>query len=136
MDHYLITEESIKSEDAYRLINELSDALQDITGDSGRNSFDICDLDNPRALFVIARDVTGEAVGCGAFRPFVKGIGTQILSYLEERAKAFGYSRIWLETRIINIKAVTFYENRGYHKIDNYGKYIDNDKAICFEKIL
>lgn len=151
MDHYLITEESIKSEDAYRLINELSDALQDITGDSGRNSFDISDLDNPRALFVIARDVTGEAVGCGAFRPFrediaevkrmyarhkVKGIGTQILSYLEERAKAFGYSRIWLETRIINIKAVTFYENRGYHKIDNYGKYIDNDKAICFEKII
>lgn len=151
MDQYYITEENIKSEEAYRLINELSDALQDITGDSGRNSFNINDLDNPRALFVIARDVTGEALGCGAFKPFrediaevkrmyarhkAKGIGTQIISYLEERAKEFGYSRIWLETRVINKNAVTFYKNRGYHRIDNYGKYIGNDKAVCFEKIL
>ena len=151
MDTYSIEKECINSKDAYSLINELSETLQNITGDSGRKSFDISDLDNPRSLFVVARNVVGEAIGCGALRPYCeniaeikriyaryksKGIGTQIISYLEEQAKTLGYSRIWLETRIINKKAVTFYEKSGYYRIENYGKYINNDEAICFEKIL
>jgi ribosomal protein S18 acetylase RimI-like enzyme len=47
-----------------------------------------------------------------------------------------GYSKLWLETRIINERAVEFYKKRGYHQISNYGKYVENEKAICFEKIL
>ena len=141
---YSISEESINSEDAYKLIGELSEILKDITGDSGNQSFDFNDMLNPRAIFVIARNNLGEAVGCGAIRQFneniaeVKGegIGTEILTYLEKKANSLGYQRIWLETRIINVKAVNFYEKRGYHRVHNYGKYANNDKAICFEKIL
>nr|WP_242841152.1 GNAT family N-acetyltransferase [Clostridium akagii] len=62
------------------------------------------------------------------------GIGTEVLLYLETQARKLGYHALCLETRLINEQAVSFYENRGYYNIRNYGKYINNPKAICFEK--
>ena len=132
-------------------MDELSEYLQDITGDSGKNSFDVNDVCNDRAIFVIARNQSGDAIGCGAFRPMdettaeVKrmyakekgmGIGKKILSYLEYRAYDIGYKTLRLETRIVNIKAVSFYERNGYRKIGNYGKYAGQANSICFEKNL
>ncbi|MCR8843054.1 GNAT family N-acetyltransferase [Paenibacillus sp. SC116] len=78
----------------------LSDTLQSITGDSGKNSFDLADVCVPRSIFVIARNQDGEPIGCGAIRPidnntaelkrmFAKlkshGVGSAILNYLENR---------------------------------------------------
>ncbi|HEX9060807.1 MAG TPA: GNAT family N-acetyltransferase [Clostridia bacterium] len=59
-----------------------------------------------------------------------------MLSYLEDQSRNFGYSAIWLETRKVNQSAVSFYESRGYYQISNYGKYVNNDAAVCFEKKL
>ncbi len=135
--------------DALLLIDELSEDLESITGNSGRNSFDLNDVLVPRSLFVIAYNEDGEALGCGAIRPinentaeikrmFAKtkaiGIGTEILHYLEMKAQKLGYCVLWLETRLINKRAVSFYESRGYHRIPNYGKYKNNPEAVCFEK--
>lgn len=146
-----IIERSPREADAIVLMEELSEALKSITGDSGKNSFNLDDVCVIRSLFVIAYDESGEAVGCGAIRPIdekiaevkrmfakvkTKGIGSEILSYLEMEAKKLGYSSIWLETRLINEQAVSFYKKRGYCKISNYGKYVNNTKAICFEKKL
>lgn len=137
------------SKDAVRLMEELSDSLTAITGDSGKSSFDAKDVCGSRAIFVIARDQNGEAVGCGAFRPIdsttveVKrmyakakgcGVGTQLLAYLEAQAKQMNYSAVRLETRLVNSRAVRFYEQNGYSRIPNYGRYINNDRAVCFEK--
>ena len=147
----IISAESPFSADATSLIDELSECLQDITGDSGKNSFDANDVCNNRAIFVIARNQFGKAVGCGAFRPMdettaeVKrmyamdkgiGIGGKILSYLEHRAHDIGYKTLRLETRIVNANAVLFYERNGYRKIPNYGKYLERTNSICFEKNL
>lgn len=146
----------IKREDPYssvaiQLMNELSASLELITGDSGRNSFDPQDVCIPRSIFVIAYDQNGEPAGCRAIRPISgetaelkrmysrikgKGIGTYILSYLENQARNFGYSAICLETRKVNLSAVSFYKSRGYYQISNYGKYANNDAAVCFEKKL
>lgn len=135
--------------DAVKLIDELSETLHDITGSSGRNSFNSNDVSVSRSTFVIAYDESGEAVGCGAIRPIdeniaevkrvyartkTKGVGTEILCYLEAKAKRLGYNAIWLETRLINKRAVAFYEHRGYYRIQNYGKYINRSEAVCFEK--
>ncbi|WP_218031442.1 GNAT family N-acetyltransferase [Paenibacillus kobensis] len=143
--------EDPNSTDAARLMNALSDTLQSITGDSGRNSFDVQDVSVPRSLFVLARDQSGEAIGCGAIRPIndrvaeVKrmyagskgaGVGSAVLSYLEQHAALLDYSELWLETRLINQRAVSFYENRGYHRIANYGKYAGNEESVCFGKRL
>lgn len=135
--------------DAAILMDELSETLKSITGNSGRHSFDPEDVCVPRSLFVIAYGDDGEAAGCGAVRPVnentaevkrmyarvkTKGVGSEILSYLETQAREMGYSILWAETRLINEQAVHFYENKGYHRIQNYGKYAGNPEAVCFEK--
>ena len=135
--------------DAVKLMAELSDCLQGITENSGVNSFDPKDVLGECAVFLIAYDETGEALGCGAIRPMGEGIaelkrmyarrpgvGTAVLRELEQRAKAFGYTSIQLETRLVNLKAVSFYEKRGYKRIPNYGKYVGRSEAVCFEKRL
>lgn len=152
MQNYIIVQpEDPKSQDAKRLTELLSDTLQSITGDSGKNSFDVTDVTVPRSLFVIARNQQGEPIGCGAIRPIdtntaelkrmyakskSNGVGSAILSYLEEQSLNFGYSQIWLETRLVNQKAVSFYVNKGYTRIDNYGKYLNREECICLGKFL
>lgn len=146
-----IIEKSPNEIDAILLMDELSKNLESITSNSGKSSFNSNDVCIPRSLFVIAYDDEEEAVGCGCIRPinecvaevkrmFAKtraiGIGTEILFYLETQAQKLGYSALWLETRIINERAVSFYKNRGYYQIPNYGKYLNNPEAICFEKKL
>lgn len=147
----VILVESPFSSDAISLMDELSECLQSITGDSGKSSFDSNDVCNDRAIFVIARNQSGKAIGCGAFRAIDKttaevkrmyakeagmGIGNKILSYLERRAHDIGYTTIRLETRIVNARAVSFYKRNGYRKIANYGKYTGRLNSVCFEKIL
>ena len=142
------------SAESQHLTDALSSALAAITGDGGRTHFRMDDVTGPRAIWAIARDGAGEAVGCGAIRPFDgndgeiaelkrmystsqnPGTGTAILSFLEASAAALGYRQIWLETRRVNLRAVTFYLNRGYTVIDNYGPYVGHDDAVCFARML
>lgn len=135
--------------DAVSLLEELSKSLEDITGDTGKHSFDPSDVCVTRSLFVVAYDEGGKALGCGGIRPInectaemkrmfakvkEKGIGSEILYYLEKEAIKLGYSTLWVETRIINEAAVSFYKKNGYVQIINYGKYAYDSRAICFEK--
>lgn len=144
-----IIETKPNTQDAIDLMEELSRSLELITGDSGKSSFNSNDVCIPRSLFVVAYNECGEAIGCGALRPinekvaevkrmFAKnksiGVGSEILRYLEKQAQKLGYSSLWLETRLINKRAVTFYEKRGYYRIPNYGKYVNKPEAVCFEK--
>lgn len=146
-----IIESNPKASDALKLMDELSETLETITGNSGRNSFNSDDVCVPRSLFVVAYNEENEAIGCGALRPIndntaeikrmyaktkAKGVGTEILCYLEKQARKLGYNTIWIETRLINETAVSFYEKKGYKRIPNYGKYVDRPEAVCFEKRL
>lgn len=144
-----IIEKDPNTYEAIILINELSKILEFITGDSGKSSFNPNDICDSKGVFVIAYNESEEAVGCGAIRPMggeiaelkrmyaktkENGIGTKILCYLEKRAQEMGYSAICLETRLINERAVSFYESRGYKRIVNYGKYANRPEAVCFQK--
>jgi GNAT superfamily N-acetyltransferase len=146
-----IIETNPDSHDAILMIEELSRELEAITGSSGKNSFDTKDVCVSGSMFVIAYDEEEKPIGCGAIRPInekvaeVKrmyaknksmNVGTEVLKYLEIQAQKIGYSTLWLETRVINERAVIFYEKRGYHRIPNYGKYVDKPEAVCFEKLL
>lgn len=146
----LVAEEDPAGADAQALMAELSAALAAITGDSGQASFDAADVRGPAACFAVARDDRGAALSCGAFRPLQPGVaelkrmyarvgvgaGSAVLGFLERRAAALGYRALWLETRLVNQRAVAFYEARGYRRIANYGKYAGNPLAVCFEKLL
>ncbi len=137
--------------DAVTLMGGLSDVLQKITGDSGQNSFDPDDVRSAGSHFVIARDPAGNPLGCGAYRPNQpgiaelkrmyavpesKGVGLAILRYLEQQAGSDGYEAIRLETRLVNDRAIQFYERNGYARIPNFGKYAGRPEAVCFEKRL
>lgn len=139
------------SAESQHLMDDLSSALAAITGDGGRAHFTMDDLTGPRAIWAIARDDLGEAIGCGAIRPLaadvaelkrmystgrMPGTGSAVLAFLETSAMALGYRQIRLETRRVNLRAVAFYQDRGYVVIDNYGPYIGRDDAVCFAKTL
>lgn len=143
--------EPATGEDARQLLDELSDALAAITGDSGRSSFDPADVQGSRAGFAVARDAEGRALGCGALRPLEGdaaelkrmyarpggcGVGRALLRFLEEEARRLGYGALRLETRRVNARAVSFYERHGYARIPNYGRYAGLERAVCFEKRL
>ena len=144
--------------DARQLVEELSATLAGITGDSGKASFAPDDARVLRSLFVVARDVHGQLLGCGALRPLegegandgetiaelkrmyarpgTQGVGAALLDYLECSAREFGYARLWLETRRVNARAVEFYVRHGYAPIANFGKYVGRADAICLGKAL
>lgn len=132
------------------LIEFLSIELGQRFGDTGKNSFQEWDEECQKSIFVKAI-LENEAVGCGAIRPITneiaelkrmyskynrKGIGKKVLDYLENKAKELGYKEIWLETRKLNQEACAFYLKCNYKQIPNFGKYIGNEKAICFGKII
>ncbi|MET0320412.1 MAG: GNAT family N-acetyltransferase [Duganella sp.] len=140
--------------DALQMLGELSAALQAITGSSGAASFDANDVRIADARFVVARDEAGTPVGCGAFRPLeagvaeikrmyarsgppgVPGVGSAILTFLEDQARHLGLRALRLETRVVNRRAVAFYARHGYVRIPNFGKYAGRAEAACFEKQL
>ncbi|MCK9688757.1 GNAT family N-acetyltransferase [Scleromatobacter humisilvae] len=137
--------------DALALVAELSAALGAITGDSGQASFDVADVRGPRACFALARDAHGRALGCGALRPLegdvaevkrmfarpgTRGVGSAVLRFLEVEAARHGYLAVRLSTRLVNGRAVGFYERHGYRRIPGYGRYAGSEVSVCFEKAL
>jgi GNAT superfamily N-acetyltransferase len=141
---------SVSDPRAAPLIRALSETLGTITGSTGEASFSASDLDGPGSIFLLAQ-TDGIAKGCGALRKVdldtceIKrmyaagrriGIGSFLLVELERRAAELGYRRIILETRRVNVAAVTFYLKHAYSVIPNYGRYVGNPLAICFSKAI
>ena len=133
---------------ALALIAELDAALLAICGDSGAASFDPDDVRGADAVFLLAYDASGAAVGCGALRPLLPGVaelkrmyarpgsgaGRVLLAALEEQALAFGYREIRLSTRRVNAKALAFYARHGYALIGPYGRYVGRAASVCMGK--
>lgn len=109
-----------RSAESQWLIEKLSAELAAITGDGGNSRASLDTLQGEGALWVIARDAQGSAVGCGALRPLapgiaelkrmfsdrsLPGIGRALLAFLETAAKTLGYRELWLETRHVNQRA-------------------------------
>jgi GNAT superfamily N-acetyltransferase len=139
------------SHEAQQLLASLSTTLQSITGSDGKASFDVSDVQVERACFAIAWSAAGEPLGCGAIRPLepaiaelkrmfavpgTRGVGSAVLAFLEQQALIFGYREIWLETRLVNQRAVAFYERHGYQVIPNFGRYVGRPEAVCLGKLL
>lgn len=137
------------SSESYRLIEMLSAELAAITGDSGKTNFTVEAMNNDKAVWALAKNTHGDAIGCGAIRPLTQniaelkrmfsdrsepGVGSALLTFLETSAKQMGYRELKLETRHINHRAVSFYEKNGYVRIENYGPYIGREEAVCFSK--
>ncbi|MEO7981143.1 MAG: GNAT family N-acetyltransferase [Sporichthyaceae bacterium] len=105
------------------------------------------------AVFVVARDEHGRAVGCGALRrlddrtvevkrlyaePVVRGTGvaTTLLRALEARAADRGWTTLRLETGDAQPEAIRFWLREGYRPIPPYGHYVGSAISMCFERTL
>ncbi len=114
--------------------------------------FTMDEATDPRAGLVVAR-WNGEPVGCGALRRIDattvevkrmyvapafrrRGVSRRILAKLEAVAKEHGYARIILETGARQPEALALYAASGYQRTANYGRYVGNPEAACFEKRL
>lgn len=54
-----------------------------------------------------------------------RGIGKQIVTWLEEVARAAGILNVYVQVRKINRGAITFYAKCGFHVIDEIGGYYE-----------
>jgi len=104
-------------------------------------------------VFLVAREPSGEAVGCGALRQldettgeikrmFVpvehrgRGISHEILLALEKQARIFGWTRLVLETGERQPEAIGLYRTASYLQIPNFGPYAGEPTSLCFAKDL
>lgn len=105
------------------------------------------------AVFFVAHEDDGSAVGCGGLRALGAGIGEikrmyvapasrgsgvapRILLALEEWARDQGWSSLRLETGDAQPDAVRFYTRSGYEPIPPFGPYAESDNSQCFERPL
>lgn len=110
-------------------------------------------FNRPAGLDPLVGYVDGNAVAIGAIKEIApgvaevkrmftlpeyrgKGYASQILSALEERAKACGLSECRLETGKKQVDAIALYLKNGYIVIPNYGQYEGVEDSVCFRKLL
>lgn len=58
------------------------------------------------------------------------GIGTQLLTEVEDRARAAGCRRVWLITSNDNLDALRFYQRRGYRIVSVHPGGIDGARRV------
>ena len=153
MSDILIAAASASSPEALLLQDELSAVLQQLSGDSGRASFD-AEAPDERGGFYLARNSAGQLLGCAALRPLGEadsttgelkrmfarpgntGVGAALLAHAEIQARQLGYRAVYLSTRVINTRAVAFYRKHGYAPVEPWGKYVGAAQSVCLGKLL
>ena len=153
MSDILIAAASASSPEALLLQDELSAVLQQLSGDSGRASFD-AEAPDERGGFYLARNSAGQQLGCAALRPLGEadsttgelkrmfarpgntGVGAALLAHAEVQARQLGYRAVYLSTRVINTRAVAFYRKHGYAPVEPWGKYVGAAQSVCLGKLL
>jgi putative acetyltransferase len=105
------------------------------------------------AVFLVARDGEGHAVGCGALRRLAddvaevkrlyveparrgSGVATALLRALEARAAERGWRTLRLETGTAQPEAIRFWQREGYRPIPLFGQYAGSSVSLCFERTL
>jgi GNAT superfamily N-acetyltransferase len=108
------------------------------------------------SVVLVAREVDGTAVGCGALRalggdvaevkrmyvvPVARGRGVSklLLAGLEAAARERGWTTLRLETGPRQPEAIALYERAGYRPIPAFGAYVDAPDAGCslyYERVL
>ncbi len=142
----------INSDSGRWLLTELWAEVDHIYGNDTPSDPELAGMDAAGAGFIIARDA-GEAIGCGAIRPFTdtiaevkrmyvvpskrgRGIAREMMHFLEQRARENGFSAVCLETGLRQPAAIRLYESLGYRRIAGFGDYKDDPLSVCFGKSL
>jgi GNAT superfamily N-acetyltransferase len=112
------------------------------------------EFDPPEGAFLVAY-LDGQPVACGGWRSHGgrsqiaeikrmytvpaargRGIARAMLAAVEESARAYGRSRIILETGERQPEALSLYESAGYERIPNFGFYRFEEGCVSFGRNL
>jgi putative acetyltransferase len=113
---------------------------------------DLASLMADDVLFLVARDIDGSAVGCGALvnrggygevkRMFVDerrrgiGAGRRLLEHIVLFASMAGLRELKLETGIHQPEAIGLYERAGFVRCEPFGDYRPDPLSVFMEKSL
>lgn len=137
--------------DFLSLVKELDDLLAELDGEEHAFYNSLNKIDTIKNAIVVYDD--DKPIACGAIREFSptamevkrmytvpeyrgKGIATKVLNELEKWAAELNYEKCVLETGIRQPDAIHLYTREGYKRIPNYGKYVNVENSVCFEKEL
>lgn len=133
------------------LVKKLDAFLAQIDGEEHAFYAQLNKTNSLKHVIVVYDD--GVPVGCGAIREVSpdatevkrmytepakrgQGIAARVLSELEKWAAELSYRKCILETGIHQPEAIRLYTKSGYKRIPNYGKYLNMENSLCFEKEL
>ncbi|MFI5931348.1 GNAT family N-acetyltransferase [Actinoplanes sp. NPDC051494] len=110
------------------------------------------DFAPPAGAFLVASDASGALIGCAGWRAHGpdaelkrmftveaargRGVARQVLTALEESARARGRERVILETGDKQPEAIALYEKCGYERIEDFGYYKGEEGVLSYAKAL
>lgn len=114
------------------------------------HGIDLAALLQPNVRFAVAREADGTALGCGAIvlgpdhgeikRMYVspvargRGLGRQLLAFLEQAAHAEGCRCFVLETGYLQTEAIGLYAACGYAHCGPFGDYAEDPNSVFMVK--
>jgi putative acetyltransferase len=148
----IIAFESPDQSEVITLIAEL-DAYQDtLYPPESRHALDLASLKLPNVLFAVARDSSGQAIGCGAIvlgpefgelkRMYVsprgrgQGVAKKLLAQLESQAIGSGCKLLKLETGPYQHEALALYGSAGYERRGPFGDYTNDPLSVFMQKYI
>ncbi|HEY5265609.1 MAG TPA: GNAT family N-acetyltransferase [Acidimicrobiales bacterium] len=157
MSDFVISDEPITSSGALSVFHAAIDELNRRYGGSDEGMLlQLDELAAPRGIFLVAR-LDDHPIGGVGIRPIGEtvshlgeikrlwvrpdqrqhGVGTQLMSDIEERAKSIGYRQLYLETGYAQPEAVALYAATGWIRVEDFPEGTwSHPGAYRFTKVL
>lgn len=136
-------------EDFKTLVTYLDAALRELDGEDHAFYSQFNNLNDIQTVIVCYVDDI--PIACGAFKKYSShqveikrmfvlpqhrghGIGHIVLKELEVWAASLQYSSCILETGKKQPQAISLYKKAGYHIIENFGAYKEDENSVCMAK--
>jgi putative acetyltransferase len=148
----IITQESPDQPDIIAMLDQLDAYCGELYPAESNHLMGIASLLLPGVVFLVARDASGRAVGCGAYvergnyaevkRMYVdpsqrgQGTGGKLLADIARRAGAAGMASLKLETGIYQPEAIGLYERSGFVRCAPFGRYQPDPLSLFMERAL
>jgi putative acetyltransferase len=150
--------ESPNQADVLKLIDDLDNYQKPLYPAESHHGIDINALQAANVLFAVARDVSGQALACGAIvleqsgsnevtanygelkrmytEPAARGqgIAKALLRFLENEAILKGTNRFALETGYLQSEAIGLYQHCGYSLCGPFGDYKEDPNSVFLRK--
>ncbi len=146
---YIFIETDAEHPGFQALCKELENELRERDGEQADAAAALNAIDSLTVVVLVLDDEN--PIACGGFRPYEsetvelkrmyvkpayrrQQLASQVLTELEQLAKAYQYKYCILETGSNQPEAMALYEKKGYKAIPSFGRYTGNANSRCYKK--